>query len=133
MSDKPALAEEAMGPTNVSAPDRPPATVRQAQFSSLDQTTTEPAAAASAAPLDMLMDVPLKISVELGRTQLTVKEVLALQHGSVVELDRLAGEPVDVLVNDRLVARGEVVVIEDRFGIRITETVSPAKRRSSEA
>ncbi|MEK7278254.1 MAG: FliM/FliN family flagellar motor switch protein, partial [Chloroflexota bacterium] len=57
----------------------------------------------------------------------------ALQHGSVVELDRLAGEPVDVLVNDRLVARGEVVVIEDRFGIRITETVSPAKRRSSEA
>ncbi len=133
MSDKTALAEEVVTPTNGSAPDRGPATVRQVQFSSLDQTTVEPAAATSAAPLDMLMDVPLKISVELGRTRLAVKEVLALQHGSVVELDRLAGEPVDVLVNDRLVARGEVVVIEDRFGIRITETVSPAKRRSSEA
>lgn len=133
MSDKAALVEEAMGPTNGGAPDRGPATVRQAQFSPLDQATVEPAAAASAASLDMLMDVPLKISVELGRTRLAVKEVLALQHGSVVELDRLAGEPVDVLVNDRLVARGEVVVIEDRFGIRITETVSLAKRRSSEA
>ncbi len=133
MSDKTALAEEVVTPTNGGAPDRGPATVRQVQFSSLDQTTVEPAAATSAAPLDMLMDVPLKISVELGRTRLAVKEVLALQHGSVVELDRLAGEPVDVLVNDRLVARGEVVVIEDRFGIRITETVSPSRRRSSEA
>jgi len=131
MSDNAALAVEAIGPTTGNTQDRGPATVRQAQFSSLDQAIVEPAAAA--ASLDMLMDVPLKISVELGRARLAVKDVLALQHGSVVELDRLAGEPVDVLVNDRLVARGEVVVIEDRFGIRITETVSPAKRRSGEA
>jgi flagellar motor switch protein FliN/FliY len=131
MSDKAALAEDVMMQTNGNVQDRVPVSVRPAQFSSLDQTTVEPGT--PAASLDMLMDVMLKVSVELGRARLAVKDVLALQHGSVVELDRLAGEPVDVLVNDRLVARGEVVVIEDRFGIRITETVSPSRRRGSEA
>ncbi len=106
--------------------DRPQVAVRQAQFSMLEQPTSEPLTPPSS--MELLMDVPLKVSVELGRTRMAVKDVLALQHGSVVELDRLAGEPVDVLVNDKLIARGEVVVIEDKFGIRITETILPARR-----
>lgn len=78
--------------------------------------------------LDILMDIPLDISVELGRTRLVVKEVVDLGVGSIVEIDKAAGEPVDVLVNGRLVARGEVVVIEDNFGVRITEILNPGER-----
>ena len=78
--------------------------------------------------LELLMDVPLLITVELGRTQKMVKEVLALGPGSVVELDKLAGEPVDILVNERPIAKGEVVVIDENFGIRVTEILSPKDR-----
>lgn len=78
--------------------------------------------------LDILMDIPLDISVELGRTSLVVKEVVDLGVGSIVEIDKAAGEPVDILVNGRLVARGEVVVIEDNFGVRITEILNPRER-----
>lgn len=78
--------------------------------------------------LHLLMDVPLRVSVELGRTRLSVREVLDLQEGSVVELHRAAGEPVDVYVNDRLVARGEVVVVDDCFAVRITELLPPGDR-----
>lgn len=94
------------------------------------QTPPQPAvkspAAANARPpanLDMLMDVPLKITVELGRTQMTLKQALDLVQGSVVELDRLAGDPVDVFINDRMIAKGEVVVVDDKFAVRITELV----------
>jgi len=85
--------------------------------------------------LDRLLDIPLEISVELGRVRMLVKDVLDLGNGSILEIDKSAGEPVDVLVNGRLVARGEVVVIEDNFGVRITEIVNPNERlmRSSEA
>jgi flagellar motor switch protein FliN/FliY len=78
--------------------------------------------------LDILMDIPLEISVELGRVRMFVKDVLDLGTGSIVELDKAAGEPVDVLVNGRLVAKGEVVVIEDNFGVRITEILTPQER-----
>jgi flagellar motor switch protein FliN/FliY len=78
--------------------------------------------------LELLMDVPLQVTVELGRTQKMVKEVLALGPGSVVELDKLAGEPVDILVNERPIAKGEVVVIDENFGIRVTEILSPKDR-----
>ncbi len=78
--------------------------------------------------LELLMDVPLQITVELGRTQKMVKEVLALGPGSVVELDKLAGEPVDILVNEKPIAKGEVVVIDENFGIRVTEILSPKDR-----
>lgn len=71
--------------------------------------------------IEMLMDVPLLVTVELGRTRLMLKQVLELQQGSVVELDHLAGEPVDLFVNDRLIAKGEVVVVDDKFGVRITK------------
>ncbi|PWH18079.1 MAG: flagellar motor switch protein FliN [Anaerolineae bacterium] len=88
--------------------------------------------ATEAASLDMLMDVILNLTVELGRTELTVRQVLDLQKGSVVELDRIAGDAVDVFVNDHLIAKGEVVVVDDKFGVRITELVSPM-RESVEA
>jgi len=73
------------------------------------------------------MDVNLDVSVELGRTKMTVRQVLDLQHGSVVELERLAGDVVDVFVNDKLVARGEVVVVDDKFGVRVTELINLKK------
>ncbi len=78
--------------------------------------------------LDMLLDVPLEVSVELGRTRMTVQDLLQLAPGSVVELDKVAGEALDILVNGRLVARGEAVVVNDKFGVRITDIVSPQER-----
>lgn len=78
--------------------------------------------------LDLLYDIPLEVSVELGRVRMVVKDVIELGSGSIVEIDKAAGEPVDVMVNGRLVAHGEVVVIEDNFGVRITEILSPAER-----
>jgi flagellar motor switch protein FliN len=79
----------------------------------------------SASSMDMLWGVHLNLTVELGRTSLTVRQVIELQKGSVVELDRIAGEAVDIFVNDRLIAKGDVVVVDDKFGVRITELISP--------
>ncbi len=80
------------------------------------------------ANIGILLDVPLEISVELGRARMIVKEVIELGAGSIIEIDKAAGEPVDILVNNRLVAKGEVVVIEDNFGVRITEILNPNER-----
>lgn len=88
---------------------------------------------ATSQQIDLLMDVSLRLTVELGRSTMTVEEVLALGPGSVVELDKLAGEPVDVLANDRLIARGEVVVVDENFGVRITEIMSPRSRAQAMA
>jgi flagellar motor switch protein FliN len=87
----------------------------------------KPADTAEPANLDMLMDVSLQVAVELGRTRMTVRQLLDLQNGSVIELDRMAGDVVDVYINDRLLARGEVVVVDDKFGVRVTELISPLK------
>jgi flagellar motor switch protein FliN/FliY len=78
--------------------------------------------------LDMILDIPLKVSVELGRTRIMVNDLLQLGQGSVIELSKLAGDPLEVLVNDKLVARGEVVVVNEKFGIRLTDIVSPLER-----
>lgn len=78
--------------------------------------------------IELILDIPLDVTVELGRIQMLIRDVLDLSSGSIIELDRVAGEPVDLLVNGRLIAKGEVVVIEDNFGIRITEIISPADR-----
>ena len=78
--------------------------------------------------LDLLLDVPLDLSVELGRARMTIQDLLGLGPGSVIELDKIAGEALDILVNDRLVARGEAVVVNDKFGVRITDIVSQAER-----
>ena len=74
--------------------------------------------------IDMILDIPVQLTIELGRTKIAIKNLLQLAQGSVVELSKFAGEPLEVLVNDKLVARGEVVVVEDRFGVRITELTS---------
>lgn len=114
---------------------------------SLDESPagSAPSASAAAAPfpnfpgqtegtlprgMELILDIPLDVTVELGRVRMLIKDVLELASGSIVELDRVAGEPVDLLVNGRLIAKGEVVVIEDNFGIRITEIISPADRVS---
>lgn len=78
--------------------------------------------------LDMVLDIPVTISMEIGRTKINIRNLLQLSQGSVVELDRLAGEPMDVLVNDTLIAHGEVVVVNDKFGIRLTDVISAAER-----
>ena len=80
------------------------------------------------AEIDLLLDVPLQITVELGQARRTIRELLELGQGSILHLTRHAGEPVDVLVNGQHIARGEVVVIDENFGIRVTEVVSPAER-----
>jgi flagellar motor switch protein FliN len=98
---------------------------RPAQFAALEpkEGTVNPAA-----NVNLLMDVKLRISVELGRTEMFVRDLLNLGIESVVELNKLSGEPVEILVNDKLFAKGEVVVVEDNFGVRITEILSPKER-----
>lgn len=78
--------------------------------------------------LDVILDIPVSISMEVGRTSITIRNLLQLNQGSVIELDRLAGEPLDVLVNGTLIAHGEVVVVNEKFGIRMTDVISPAER-----
>ena len=74
------------------------------------------------------MDVPLEVTVELGRTKKYIKEILEFSPGSIIELDKLAGDPVDILVNGKIIAKGEVVVIDENFGVRITDIINPSKR-----
>ncbi|QJQ94403.1 MULTISPECIES: flagellar motor switch protein FliN [Halomonadaceae] len=78
--------------------------------------------------LEMVMDIPVKLTVELGRTRITIKQLLELAQGSVIELEGLAGEPMDILINGYLIAQGEVVVVDDKYGIRITEIITPSER-----
>ncbi|KGR86424.1 flagellar motor switch phosphatase FliY [Lysinibacillus odysseyi] len=106
-------------------PPQQPVNVQQAQFANFEaQNITQ----AEARNLNMLLDIPLQVAVELGRTKRSVKEILELSGGSIIELDKLAGEPVDILVNNRLIAKGEVVVIDENFGVRITDILSQADR-----
>lgn len=100
--------------------DVQPAVFSQFQNSNLPES--------EARNLNMLLDIPLSVTVELGRTKRTVKDILELGHGSIIELDKLAGEPVDILVNNKLIAKGEVVVIEENFGVRITDILSQSDR-----
>lgn len=91
-----------------------------------DGADVTPSSAAN--DLELIMDIPVNLSVELGRTKVTIKQLLELAQGSVVELDGLAGEPMNVHINGYLIAQGEVVVLDDKYGIRITEIVTPAER-----
>jgi flagellar motor switch protein FliN/FliY len=97
-------------------------------------TGTEPGeqpqggAEAAAASLDLLLDVPLRITVELGGARLSIRELLQLGHGSVIELDKPGGEPLDVKVNGRPIARGEAVIVNEKFGVRLTQIISPSAR-----
>ncbi len=104
-----------------------PVSVQPAQFQELSQSLSS-ATGVPADKLELLFDVPLRVTVELGRTRMTLKQVLELSVGSLIELDKLTGEPVDILVNGKLIARGEVVVIDENFGVRITDIISPKER-----
>ncbi len=97
-----------------------------AEFDNLEDTSGGPAG--KEANMDVILDIPVTISMEIGRTHISIRNLLQLNQGSVVELDRLAGEPMDVLVNGTLVAHGEVVVVNEKFGIRLTDVISPAER-----
>ena len=116
-----AMAEQtASTPSALPAePDRATATVFQ---------PLAPRAADARQEIEMVLDIPVQLTVELGRTRIPIKHILQLAQGSVIELDALAGEPMDVLVNGCLIAQGEVVVVNDKFGIRLTDIVTPSER-----
>ncbi|WP_079415088.1 flagellar motor switch protein FliN [Thiomonas intermedia] len=121
-----AMAEQGVAaePAAAAAPETQPR-VQPAPFAEL---RADQGGAAPGNQLDLVMDIPVTLSVELGRTKIQIRELLQLAQGSVVDLDRLAGEPMDVLVNGFLIARGEVVLVNDKFGIRLTDIVSPTER-----
>ncbi len=114
-----AMAEQA---ETVTAEAAAPAAV----FDDLEDTASAPSM--ENANMDVILDIPVTVSMEIGRTNISIRNLLQLNQGSVVELDRLAGEPMDVLVNGTLVAHGEVVVVNEKFGIRLTDVISPAER-----
>ena len=123
-----APARAAAAPPVAAAPTQMPTAVHPVQFMPL---APDPRANERAHGIEMLIDVALEVSVELGRSHMSIGEILGLRTGSVIELDKLAGEPVDVSVNGTLIARGEVVVVDEKFGVRITEVVSKARRIAS--
>ena len=98
---------------------------------SLDNEETTPVPRDKTTSLDLILDIPLTVTVELGRSKMLINDLLQLGQGSVVELTKLAGEPLEVLVNQKLVARGEVVVVNEKFGVRLTDIVSPMERVQS--
>ncbi len=112
-------------PSNPAPRPQQAVNVQPAVFSSFETTTVEESEPNN---LNMLLDIPLQVTVELGRTKRSVKDILELSTGSIIELDKLAGEPVDILVNNKLIAQGEVVVIDESFGVRVTDIVSQTDR-----
>ncbi|WP_445005326.1 flagellar motor switch protein FliN [Halomonas mongoliensis] len=126
-----AMAEQAAAEADsaAAAPPPPPAPApARAAGDSVFRPLEQGSGSRGARDLEMIMDIPVKLAVELGRTRITIKQLLELAQGSVIELDGLAGEPMDILINGYLIAQGEVVVVEDKYGIRITEIITPSER-----
>ncbi|WP_276319767.1 flagellar motor switch phosphatase FliY [Priestia megaterium] len=111
--------------TQQAEPVHVPVDVQPASFSEFEHVSSPQE---NSRNLDMLLDIPLQVTVELGRTKRTVQEILALSSGAIIELDKLAGEPVDILINSKLIAKGEVVVIDENFGVRVTDIISQKDR-----
>jgi len=124
----PAAANAAPGPEPPGSKPAGSRAVKSAQLGQLLGTTPEPP---SKADLDLILDIEVPISVELGRTEMSIAEVLELGPGSIVELQKMASDPVDLLVNNKLIAHGEVVVVDENFGIRISSVVNPRERVKS--
>ncbi len=124
-----ATVDEATGQETPASAAEPVAAGAEEGFQAASFQESQPVAVSGTGEgqpdIDVILDVPVTLSLEVGRTKMTVGELLSLRQGSVVELDRLAGEPLDVLVNGQLVAHGEIVVINDKFGIRLVDVVSP--------
>jgi flagellar motor switch protein FliN/FliY len=122
-----ALAETKGGGGEVASELASPAeSVAPAQFTNFQ--AAQPVNTGAGNDINMILDIPVQLTVELGRTRIPIKHILQLAQGSVVELETLAGEPMDVLVNGYLIAQGEVVVVNDKFGIRLTDIVTPSER-----
>ena len=127
MSEDQISAEEALSDEWAAAlEEQGPAGAEAAQFQQLQPDAR--GGGSGDVKIDAILDVPITISMEIGRARINIRNLLQLNQGSVVELDRLAGEPMDVLVNGTLIAQGEVVVVNEKFGIRLTDIVSPADR-----
>ncbi len=128
-----AMAEQDDGPDAAEQPDLDALATDQndaasrAEFDELTPAVSSPQIE-GAPDLDVILDIPVRISMEVGNTDISIRNLLQLNQGSVVELDRLAGEPLDVLVNGTLIAHGEVVVVNEKFGIRMTDVISPSER-----
>lgn len=120
-----AALSESKEPEVASEVRAPAETVAPAAFTNFSASAP---ATGSGNDINMILDIPVQLTVELGRTRIPIKHILQLAQGSVVELDALAGEPMDVLVNGYLIAQGEVVVVNDKFGIRLTDIVTPSER-----
>lgn len=119
-----AFAEQSTAPEPAKPKEAPKKEeAKPASFASLKQESN-----GAVTNLDMILDIPVTLSVEIGRTRMMVKDLLQLGQGTVVELEKLAGEPMEILVNGRLVARGEAVVINEKFGIKLTDIASPSER-----
>ncbi len=103
-------------------------TEQRTEEANFEELKTEKKEIANVKDMDFLLDIPLEVTVQLGMTKMLIRDLLQLGQGSVVELDKLAGEPMEILVNNRLVARGEVVVVNEKFGVRLTDIISPAER-----
>lgn len=123
-----AAAEAMMASMNASAAAEPDPVITPPAVTSPASPATAAAQALRDVQLDVILDVPVTLSLEVGRTRLPIRSLLQLNQGSVVELERGAGEPLDVFVNGTLVAHGQVVVVNEKFGIRLTDVVSPAER-----
>ncbi|MDX1757572.1 MAG: flagellar motor switch protein FliN [Marinobacter sp.] len=108
--------------------EEPEDSVRTAPMEEFGEDTGLAAGGGESPDLDVILDIPVTISMEVGNTQIPIRNLLQLNQGSVIELDRLAGEPLDVLVNGTLIAHGEVVMVNEKFGIRLTDVISPAER-----
>ena len=126
--ETPATDDWAAAMAEQAAIDSPAAPARRAPTAAFEQLSSGGAKAAGANDIDLILDIPVQLTVELGRTKIAIKNLLQLAQGSVVELDGLAGEPMDVFVNGCLIAQGEVVVVNDKFGIRLTDIITPSER-----
>lgn len=127
MADEWAAAMEEQDEADAEAEAKPEASAMELdEFDSVAQPATSDGDVKP--DLDVILDIPVNISMEVGSTSITIRNLLQLNQGSVIELDRLAGEPLDVLVNGTLIAHGEVVVVNEKFGIRMTDVISPSER-----
>lgn len=128
MAEQAAAAPGGATATATAPPPAAPAAAAVARPAPIFNPLTAAGGATAPGDIDLIMDIPVQLTVELGRTRIPIRHILQLAQGSVVELEGLAGEPMDVLVNGCLIAQGEVVVVNDKFGIRLTDIVTPAER-----
>ncbi len=123
-----APSEEKTQETPSEEPQKAPEPPKEVESPKLEEFKEAPSSEGPHPDLDFILDIPLEVSVEIGRTKMIINDLLKLTQGSIIELNKMAGEPVEIFVNGKLMARGEVVVVNERFGVRLTEIISPQER-----